>query len=101
MFRQINFVLLLLHSDTGLGKSSLFKRIKDDNFGFAVICCLVIVRRSIIGVVDVGLAGIHYDTDMAQLDRTLLDCGMPFKLCVFNGYDVTVYRATLFMDFKV
>ena len=31
----------------------------------------IMVRQSIFGVVDVGLAGIHYNTDMAQLDRTL------------------------------
>ena len=36
-------------------------RIKDDNFGFAVMCCLVIVRRVHIWSSVCRPCGIHYD----------------------------------------
>ena len=39
-------------------------------FWFAVICCLVMVRRIHIWSVDAGLAGIHYDTNMDRLTIT-------------------------------
>ena len=44
----------------------MISRIKDDNFGSAVICCLVMVRR-----VHIWSSGCrHYDTNMDRLTIT-------------------------------